>query len=125
AHANKYNVGYFPWLTKRLCQDICGGLVETGCFPSYKDFQSKQYGDKLKKYFKAGPASAEVRAKAARVAEWLTVGGGIPGCMHGGGSPDGARLVVRLHTPIEEFVGYAKRVAKIDEDIPDPAANKK
>ena len=125
AHANKYNVGYFPWLTKRLCQDICGGLVETGCFPSYKDFQSEQYGDKLKKYFKAGPASAEVRAKAARVAEWLTVGGGIPGCMHGGGSPDGARLVVRLHTPIEEFVGYAKRVARIDEDIPDPAANKK
>lgn len=38
AHANKVHVATLPYETKRLCQDIGGGVVETGCFPSSKDF---------------------------------------------------------------------------------------
>ncbi|MGD9212205.1 MAG: hypothetical protein PVI90_15595, partial [Desulfobacteraceae bacterium] len=58
--------------------------------------------------------------KAARLSEWLTIGAGVPGCMHGGGSPDGAKLVVRFTTPMEEYVNYAKEIIGIDEDVTDP-----
>jgi 4-hydroxybutyryl-CoA dehydratase/vinylacetyl-CoA-Delta-isomerase len=57
----------------------------------------------------------------ARLTEWLTIGGGVPGCMHGGGSPDGAKLVVRFKTPFEEYVGYAQKIMGIDEKISEPA----
>lgn len=121
AHATKVNVAILPQETRRLCQEIAGGIVETGCFPSYADFKSEKNGQLLYKYFKAGTAvSPEARARAARLAEFLTVGGGIPGCMHGGGSPDGARLVVRANTPIEEYAAYAKRTAGITEEVPEP-----
>ncbi|MBU2549656.1 MAG: hypothetical protein KKB20_14675 [Proteobacteria bacterium] len=46
---------------------------------------------------------------------------GVPGCMHGGGSPDGARMVVFGSSPIEEYAGYAGRLAGIDENLADPA----
>lgn len=76
--------------------------------PSYKDFNNDDYGPLLQRYYKAGDVSADTRVKAARLSEWLTVGGGIPGCMHGGGSPDGAKLVVRFSTPIEKYADYAR-----------------
>lgn len=121
AHTNKVLVATLPYETKRLCQDISGGIAETGCFPSYKDFTSPVYGSLVQKYVKAGQkVSAESRARAARLAEWLTLGAGVPGTMHGGGSPDGAKLVVRAGTPFEEYAGYAARIAGITEEIPDP-----
>ena len=120
AHTNKVMVATLPYETKRLAQEIGGGIVETGCMPSYKDFTSPEYGELIKKYYKAGNCSAETRYKIARLSEWLTIGGGVPGCMHGGGSPDGARLVVRFTTPFEEYVDYAKKIMKIDEDVPEP-----
>ena len=44
SHANKIHVATLPYETKRLCQEIGGGMVETGCFPSYKDFTDPRYG---------------------------------------------------------------------------------
>jgi len=126
AHANKVHVGTLPYETKRLCQEIGGGLVETGCFPSYKDCTHPVIGPKVMKAIKASVNySAETRARAARLCEWLTVGAGIPGCMHGGGSPDGGRLVVRANTPIEDFAKDAARLCGITEDVVDPAPKKK
>jgi 4-hydroxybutyryl-CoA dehydratase/vinylacetyl-CoA-Delta-isomerase len=125
AHTNKVHVATLPYETKRLCQEIGGGIVETGCMPSHKDFTDKKYGALIQKYLKAGDCSAESRARAARLAEWLTIGAGVPGCMHGGGSPDGARLVVRAITPFEKFADLAKKIAGIEEDLKDPAAAKK
>jgi len=125
AHANKVHVSTLPYETKRLCQDIGGGIVETGCFPSYKDFTDPSYGHLVQKAVKAGVRySAETRARAARLVEWLTIGAGVPGCMHGGGSPDGAKLVVRLRTPIEEFVDYARNIAGIGEPVTEPEKKK-
>lgn len=124
AHANKVHVATLPYETKRICQDIGGGIVETGCFPSYKDFTDPRYGAIVQKCIKAGPVSAETRARAARLVEWLTLGAGVPGCMHGGGSPDGARLVVRARTPVEEYVNYARAIAGIAEEVPEPEAKK-
>ena len=126
AHANKVHVATLPYETKRLCQDIGGGIVETGCFPSYKDFSHPEYGKLVQNAVKAGVNfSAETRARAARLIEWLTLGAGVPGCMHGGGSPDGARLVVRFRTPLEEFVEYARNIAGIKEPVPEPEKKKK
>jgi 4-hydroxybutyryl-CoA dehydratase/vinylacetyl-CoA-Delta-isomerase len=120
AHTNKVMVATLPYETKRLTQEIGGGIVETGCMPSYQDFTDPKYGELLQKYYKAGPISAETRIKTARLAEWLTIGGGVPGCMHGGGSPDGAKLVVRFTTPFEEYADYAKAIMGIEEDVTEP-----
>ena len=123
ANVNKVHVGTLPYDTKRITQDIAGGIGETGCLPSYVDFNDPRYGHLVQKYLKAA-SSAESRAKIARVIEWLTLGGGVPGCMHGGGSPEGAKLMIRLNSGLEESVEFARRLAEIEEDIPEPAAKK-
>jgi 4-hydroxybutyryl-CoA dehydratase/vinylacetyl-CoA-Delta-isomerase len=120
AHTNKVQVATLPYEVKRLTQDIGGGIVETGCMPSYADVSHPEYGPFLQKCLKAGSCSTETRFKAARLSEWLTIGAGVPGCMHGGGSPDGAKLVVRFTTPMEEYADYAKKIIGIDEDVTDP-----
>lgn len=120
AHANKVHVATLPYETKRLCQEIGGGIVETGCLPSYQDFINPDYGRLIQKYIKAGAGTAETRARIARLIEWLTIGAGVPGCMHGGGSPDGARMVVFGTSPLETYAGYAKILAGLEEDLPEP-----
>jgi len=125
AHTNKVMVATLPYEVKRLTQEIGGGIVETGCMPSYEDVSHPEYGPFLKKCIKAGDCSAESRFKAARLSEWLTIGAGVPGCMHGGGSPDGAKLVVRFTTPMEEYTEYAKNIMDISDDIHEPSAPKK
>ncbi len=114
ANVNKVHVGTLPYETKRLVQDIAGGIAETGCIPSYEDLGNSEYGEKLKKYLKAaGPA--EERIKIARLIEWLTIGEGVPGCMHGGGSPDGAKLLIRFKGGLKEHIEYAKKLAGITD----------
>ena len=125
AHTNKVMVATLPYEVKRLTQEIGGGIVETGCMPSYEDVSHPEYGPFLKKCIKAGDCSAESRFKAARLSEWLTIGAGVPGCMHGGGSPDGAKLVVRFTTPMEEYAEYAKNIMDITDDIHEPPVPKK
>jgi len=126
AHANKVHVAKLPYETKRLCQDIGGGIVETGCFPSSKDFNDPKLGPMVQSALKAsGKFSAESRARAVRLSEWLTLGAGIPGCMHGGGSPDSAVRVVQSLTPVDKFADHARILAGITEDIPEPRKKKK
>ena len=120
AHTNKVMVATLPYETKRLTQEIGGGIVETGCMPSSKDLNHAKYGELLRQYYKAGAGSAESRLKIARLCEWLTIGGGVPGCMHGGGSPDGAKLTVRFATPFEEYANYARKIMGIEEEITEP-----
>ena len=119
SNVNKVHVATLPYQTSVLAQDIAGGIAETGCMPSYKDFKSTKYGHLIQKYMKAR-ASAETRAKAARLVEWTTIGGGVPGCMHGGGSPDGAKLVIRGASNLEEKVEIARKLAHIEEEVPEP-----
>ena len=51
----------------------------------------------------------------ARLIEWLTLGAGIPGCMHGGGSPDGAKMVVFAQTDFQQMIDAAKRIGGISD----------
>jgi 4-hydroxybutyryl-CoA dehydratase / vinylacetyl-CoA-Delta-isomerase len=123
ANVNKVHVATLPYDTNRLAQDIAGGIAETGCMPSFKDMNSKKYGQLLQKYMKA-KSPAEARARAARLVEWATIGAGVPGCMHGGGSPDGAKLVIRANENLEEKVEFARKLAGISEPIPEPEVKK-
>ena len=116
SNVNKVHVGRLPYDTKRITQDIAGGIGETGCLPSCKDISDPRYGDLLKKYLKAN-CSGETRAKIARLIEWLTIGAGVPGCMHGGGSPDGAKMMINAKTDVNHYIELAKRLADIKEDI--------
>ena len=124
SNVNKVYVATLPYHTSVLAQDISGGIAETGCIPSYKDFVDPTYGKLLQKYLKA-KSSAEARTRAARLVEWSTIGAGVPGCMHGGGSPDGAKLVIRASVDLEKYISIAKRLAGIKEDIPEPDKPKK
>ncbi|MCK4332928.1 MAG: hypothetical protein KAV40_05050 [Thermoplasmatales archaeon] len=116
SNVNKIHVAKLPYDTKRITQDIAGGIAETGCLPSCQDLNDPKYGALLKKYLKAN-CSGETRAKIARLIEWLTIGAGVPGCMHGGGSPDGAKLMISAKTDINHYIELAKRLADIKEDI--------
>jgi len=119
ANVNKVYVATLPYETSRLAQEIAGGIGETGCMPSYKDFESGKYGHLIKKYMKA-VSSGETRARAARLVEWSTIGAGVPGCMHGGGSPDGAKLVIRSVEDLEAKLEIARKLAGITESVPEP-----
>lgn len=116
SNVNKVHVATLPYETKRIAQDISGGIAETGCLPSCQDINNPKYGKLLMKYLSAN-CSGESRAKIARFIEWLTIGAGVPGCMHGGGSPDGAKLVINLKTDINHYVDLAKKLIDINEDI--------
>ncbi len=116
SNVNKVHVATLPYETKRIAQEIAGGIAETGCLPSCKDLNDPRYGKLLQKYLQAN-CSGETRAKIARLIEWLTIGSGVPGCMHGGGSPDGAKLVINASTDIAHDIELAKRLANITEDI--------
>jgi 4-hydroxybutyryl-CoA dehydratase / vinylacetyl-CoA-Delta-isomerase len=123
ANVNKVHVATLPYETSILAQDIAGGIAETGCMPSSADFKSDKYGHLIQKYMKAA-VSGESRARAARLVEWSTIGAGVPGCMHGGGSPDGAKLVIGALAGLEEKVNVARRLAGITEEIPEPQKKK-
>ena len=114
AHANKVHVATLPYETKRLVQEIAGGIAETGCMPSYRDFIDSKYGHLIQKYLKAN-SPAETRMRIARLIEWLTIGAGVPGCMHGGGSPDGAKMVVYAQADFEGMIEAAKRIGGISD----------
>jgi len=123
ANVNKVHVATLPYNTSVLAQDIAGGIGETGCMPSSKDFESEKYGHLVRKYMTASH-SGEARARAARLVEWCTIGAGVPGCMHGGGSPDGAKLLIRATVDLEEKVEIARRLAGIEEELPEPVRKK-
>ncbi len=116
SNVNKVHVATLPYETKRLAQDISGGIAETGCMPSCEDMNSPLYGELLQKYMKAH-VDGDTRTRIARLVEWLTIGGGVPGCMHGGGSPDGAKMIVNAKTDMQAYIDLARNVGRIKEEI--------
>ena len=116
AHVNKMHVALLPWQTKQLAQEISGGITETGCMPSYADMMNPEYGPARIASMAAG-VNGEDRTKMARLVEWLTVGGGIPGCMHGGGSPDTAKAIIKGTTKWDTYVDYARALANVEAPL--------
>ncbi|MBQ3404863.1 MAG: 4-hydroxyphenylacetate 3-hydroxylase [Oscillospiraceae bacterium] len=124
-HSNKYWIGKYYAEQCRILQDIGGGIAETGCMPNYTDCTSPEMGPTIMKYIKANPAvSAETRARAVRLCEWLEYGNGFLAFIHGGSSPDGAKMVVRSCYDLEYLAKKACFVAGIDE-VPAPVVKGK
>ena len=123
ANVNKVHVATLPYETKRITQDIAGGIAETGCLPSYIDLYNEQYGELLRKYLSAN-CSGETRAKLARLIEWLTIGAGVPGCMHGGGSPDGAKLIIQALSNLETNMKHVQKLINLEENLVDEIKKK-
>jgi 4-hydroxybutyryl-CoA dehydratase/vinylacetyl-CoA-Delta-isomerase len=123
SNVNKVLVGKVPYETKIIAQDIAGGIAETGCIPSFKDLKNERYGKLLKKYLKA-KSDAETRVKAARLVEWLTLGAGVPGCMHGGGSPEGAKVFIKANMDLEKKIQMARNLIGKEDKSPSNESDK-
>jgi 4-hydroxybutyryl-CoA dehydratase/vinylacetyl-CoA-Delta-isomerase len=121
AHTNKYWVARLYTETRRIIMDVTGGIAENGGLPSYSDVKGVM-GPKMLKAMQANEeVSAENRVRAARLANALM---GSSGFINGGGSPSGARMVVRAAIPIEKYAAQAAAMAGIMEEIKDPVKAK-
>ena len=73
-----------------------------------------RYGHLIQKYLKAG-SPADTRMRIARLISGSPPARAVPGCMHGGGSPDGARMVVYAYTNFPAMIEMAKGVGGISD----------
>ena len=113
AHANKVHVATLPYETKRLAQESPAASPRPGACRPTGTWWTRGTAT-WSKYLKAS-SPAETRMRIARFIEWLTLGAGVPGCMHGGGSPDGARMVVYSQADFPAMIEMAKRVGGISD----------
>ncbi len=116
ANVCKHNVTRFPYEMARLAQDLAGGLLAT--LPSEHDFKHEEIGPLLKKYLVGRDgASAEMRARALRLIENLTMGrnavGYLTESMHGAGSPQAQRIQIARQMQLEEKKELARVLAGI------------
>jgi 4-hydroxybutyryl-CoA dehydratase/vinylacetyl-CoA-Delta-isomerase len=118
ANICKHNVTRFPFEISRLIQDIAGGLVVT--MPSQKDFDNPEIAAYLQKYLK-GSSDVPImdRIKILKYIENMTVGCGaaayLTESIHGAGSPQAQRIMIRRLADLGEKVKYAKRIAGIED----------
>lgn len=111
ANVCKHNVTRMPYEIGRLSQDLAGGLVTT--LPSEKDLNHPEIGGLLEKYLKGrADIKTEDRVRMLRLIENMTMGrnavGYLTESMHGAGSPQAQRILIRKFMQIE----YKKRLAK-------------
>lgn len=116
ANTCKLNVTRFPWELARMAQDITGGILVT--LPSQKDFDNPKTGEYLQKYLK-GVASIplEERVRFLRLIENITMGTGAVGYLtesiHGAGSPQAQKVMIRRFANLDQKKALAKRIAGI------------
>jgi len=110
ANSGKLNASRFLHQMAHLTQDIAGGLTVT--LPSQEDRESPRLASKLDKYLKANPAvSAGDRARIFRLIENMTLGTLLVEVLHGAGSPEVLKLVIRAMENMDEKKGLAQRLA--------------
>jgi len=118
ANICKHNVTRFPFEISRLIQDIAGGLVVT--MPSQRDFDNPEIAAYLEKYLK-GSSDVPImhRIRILKYIENMTVGCGaaayLTESIHGAGSPQAQRIMIRRLADLGEKVKYAKRIAGIED----------
>jgi len=115
ANVVKLNITRLPFEWSRLAQDLAGGLVTTA--PSERDLRSPEVGKLVEKYLarKEGVPSEHI-LRLFRLVENLAVGGGLPECMHGAGSPQAQKIVIRRRGGVEEKKGLARIIAGLERD---------
>lgn len=118
ANVTKHNVTRNPYGMARLAHDIAGGLVVT--LPSEKDFKHPKIGKYMDKYFRGvAKIPTEHRMRILRLIENMTVGLGAVGylveSLHGAGSPQTQKIMIRRLVDLEYKKNLAKRIAGIEE----------
>ena len=116
ANVCKQNVTRFPYEIVRLAEDVAGGLMVT--MPSEKDLKNERTGPYILKYLK-GVASVptENRMRVLRLIENISLGTAAVGyrteSMHGAGSPQAQRVMIRRQSDMERKRKFAKDIAGI------------
>jgi len=116
ANVCKQNVTRFPYEIVRLAEDVAGGLMVT--MPSEKDLKNERTGPYILKYLK-GVASVptENRMRVLRLIENISLGTAAVGyrteSMHGAGSPQAQRVMIRRQSEMERKKKFAKDIAGI------------
>jgi 4-hydroxybutyryl-CoA dehydratase/vinylacetyl-CoA-Delta-isomerase len=118
ANVCKQNVTRFPFEIARLLQDIAGGLFVT-C-PSAKELSDPESKRLIEKYLVGAEGVDTVdRIKMLRLIENLTLGraavGYLTESMHGAGSPQAQRIMIRRLSNVEDKMKFAKSLAKIQD----------
>ncbi len=116
ANVCKLNVTKAPYEIARMAQDIAGGLV--GTLPSETDFRDPKIGKYITKYVSGmSNVPVEHRMRIIRLIENLTIGSGAVGylveSMHGAGSPQAQKIMIRRLANLERMKNSAKKVAGI------------
>jgi len=116
ANVCKQNVTRFPYEMSRLAQDLAGGNVVT--LPSEQDWRHPEVGPLLDKYLRGRPdVPTEYRLRALRLIENMTLGrnavGYLTESLHGAGSPQAQRVVIRRLMDLEARKALARRLAGI------------
>ncbi len=119
ANVCKQNVTRFPYEISRLAEDIAGGLMVT--MPSEQDFRHPEIGPYLEKYLQgAEGVPTEHRLRMLRLIENLTLGAAAVGyrteSMHGAGSPQAQRIMIRRQGGLDQKKKLARVIAGIEED---------
>lgn len=115
ANVSKLNLFWMPYEITKLADEIAGGIVS--CMPSEKDLRGRVTGPYVEKYLKGTyDSTTENRMRIVRLLENMTAGAGRISalCMHGGGSPAAARLVLRQLLDLHLKQRWAKDLAGIE-----------
>jgi len=122
ANVCKLNVTRFPYELCRLAEDICGGLLVT--MPSEKDLRHPVIGKFIEKYLKGVAAfPAEHRMRMLALIQSMVMGTTAASyrteSMHGAGSPQAQKVMIRRQTDWESKKKLARKLAGIDprEDV--------
>jgi 4-hydroxybutyryl-CoA dehydratase/vinylacetyl-CoA-Delta-isomerase len=116
ANVCKQSVTRFPYEMGRLAQDLAGGNVVT--LPSEQDWRHPAVGPLLDKYLRGrADVPTEHRMRALRLIENMTLGrnavGYLTESLHGAGSPQAQRVVIRRLIDLEARKALARRLAGI------------
>ena len=120
ANVCKHHVTKLPFEIGRLAQDLAGGLVAT--LPSEKDLKHPLLGPLIEKYLRGKASIAtEDRMRMLRLIENMTMGrnavGYLTESLHGAGSPQAQRILIRRFMQIEYKKKLAKVLAGINPDL--------
>ncbi|HEX5712206.1 MAG TPA: 4-hydroxyphenylacetate 3-hydroxylase N-terminal domain-containing protein, partial [Solirubrobacterales bacterium] len=100
-------------------QDISGGMLVT--YPSREDLEHPEYGPELERYLAAArDVSGDDRLKIIHMISDLTTGemAGYSAVLaiHAEGSIEAEKLTILLRYNAENAIGFARHLAKLDED---------
>lgn len=118
ANVCKQNVTRFPYELGRLAQDLAGGAVVT--LPSQQDLEHEEIGPLLSKYLRGRDGvTADQRMRVLRLIENMTMGrnavGYLTESLHGAGSPQAQRIVIRRRSDLDAKKRLAAHLAGIDD----------